>query len=673
MAVYLTDDEMPILNDADRDGKKYVREDARWNHISVDYDDLPNKPAINGTEINKDSTAASLGLETTDDAGANADLNTTEKYTKVAAINELNDKKANKIRYPHIDWITSLQAIPQIPKGRVLLFDTSKTPTFSNISPVNGLAFIQVANVIDGVTVSGFGPYMTNDGIWHFGYFHFLNNVMIPVVDVWRDGVWQDQDGVGTGKYLVRFGFSSGFDNYLGSAIMSGFNILNDIAVMDAPDVDLVDIKAQVDQKQNKLTAGKNININAADPLNPVIIGTTAAPTTSMEDGYSADAKATAELIEITVAAETTARQEYDHLQDQKIQTLNGHYYPLDAYDFGKSLDVLTPDPGDVAALNTYAMTMEGVLSVTDIIDDTVVKNLFDGNEYVWNAATQAWLDWGIGNIATASNDHLGVTEGTADTGDGSADGKVAVLPGGKMETIGFTSLKNRMASAETSLTGKMEIQQSINDAGKEMVVGPDGTIAPGTSAASAEAVAAASAAQSAVENKVDKEGGKGLSANDFTDEYVSIINALTGEVKIFDDVIAYAVDIHQDILVKRYMMTSDLRLTNGYMSITFDGLIFRVFSATVSGNLRVDIAAQGPESIIATIRRNTFFDGATEGSTSQKATFTTTPTTIDTTIYINSNDYSIYEVMVNGHWWEINLWCADAKERVMMSLERRL
>jgi hypothetical protein len=77
--------------------------------------------------------------------------------------------------------------------------------------------------------------------------------------------------------------------------------------------------------------------------------------------------------------------------------------------------------------------------------------------------------------------------------------------------------------------------------------------------------------------------------------------------------------------------------------------------------------------SIIATIRRNTFYEGSTEGSTHQQTTFTETPTTIDATIYINSNDYSIYQIMIGNHWWEINLWCADAKASVMMSIERRL
>jgi hypothetical protein len=152
----------------------------------------------------------------------------------------------------------------------------------------------------------------------------------------------------------------------------------------------------------------------------------------------------------------------------------------------------------------------------------------------------------------------------------------------------------------------------------------------------------------------------------------IEALTAITGKIKIFNDVVTYATDAHEDILVKRYMMTSDLRTANAFMSVTFDGLVFRVFNQTAGGNLRTDIAASSG-SITATIRRNTFYDGNTEGSTHQQTTFTETPTTIDSAIYINSNDYSIYQIMIGNHWWEINLWCADAKALVMMSIERRL
>ena len=38
------------------------------------------------------------------------------------------------------------------------------------------------------------------------------------------------------------------------------------------------------------------------------------------------------------LAAETAAREAYDEQQDQKIQTINGHYYPLEAHDLARAL-----------------------------------------------------------------------------------------------------------------------------------------------------------------------------------------------------------------------------------------------------------------------------------------------------------------------------------------------
>jgi hypothetical protein len=154
--------------------------------------------------------------------------------------------------------------------------------------------------------------------------------------------------------------------------------------------------------------------------------------------------------------------------------------------------------------------------------------------------------------------------------------------------------------------------------------------------------------------------------------EIVNNAAALTGKVNIFNDVTACAADAHSDIIVKRHMMKSDLRSPGAFMSAAFDGLIFRVYNASEGGNLRTEAAAASG-GVTATIRRNTFYNSGVEGDTNQKAAFTETPTTLDATIYISSNDYSIYQIMVAGHWWEINLWCADAKESVSMSLERRL
>jgi hypothetical protein len=94
--------------EAPDDGKSYVRKSKLWSEMPtpvVDYDDLTDKPAIDGTTLTKDSTAAGLGLETAANAGNNADLETTAKTTKVAAINELADGKLDKKTiYPDTSW-----------------------------------------------------------------------------------------------------------------------------------------------------------------------------------------------------------------------------------------------------------------------------------------------------------------------------------------------------------------------------------------------------------------------------------------------------------------------------------------------------------------------------------------------------------------------------------------
>jgi hypothetical protein len=164
------------------------------------------------------------------------------------------------------------------------------------------------------------------------------------------------------------------------------------------------------------------------------------------------------------LAAETAAREAYDQEQDAKLQALNGHYYPLDGYDFGKSLDVKTPNPDDTALLTTYAMTMEGASDPSEIIEDTVIKNEYDGVEFVWNAAGQVWTDWGIGNIVTASNEHLGVVKGNSQTGDGN----VSVKPDGSMKMVDYGAVWDNIVDLGNFKQG------NIPAGNTDVLLGPD-------------------------------------------------------------------------------------------------------------------------------------------------------------------------------------------------------
>jgi hypothetical protein len=176
-----------------------------------------------------------------------------------------------------------------------------------------------------------------------------------------------------------------------------------------------------------------------------------------------------------------------------------------------------------------------------------------------------------------------------------------------------------------------------------------------------------------ALSQKVDKVEGKVLSENDFTDEYLQLLTATSGALKVFHDGVMSTADDYEDILVTRYMFKSDLTVTDSYLEVIVDGVSFRVV-ATSSSNLRVELKSAVPsEEKTVTIRRNTFYNSGVEGQTIQNRVLTNTPYTIDGTIYVNSNDYSIYQLLIEDHWWEINLWPANAKTAVLLSLERRL
>jgi hypothetical protein len=108
-------------------------------------------------------------------------------------------------------------------------------------------------------------------------------------------------------------------------------------------------------------------------------------------------------------------------------------------------------------------------------------------------------------------------------------------------------------------------------------------------------------------------------------------------------------------------------------MEINFDGVKLRIV-ATSTSNLRTEVlSAVSGNTVMVTIRRNTFYNNATEGQTIQNRVLNDTPYVIDSTIYVDSNDYSIYQLFIGEHWWEINLWPANNKSVVLMSLERRL
>jgi hypothetical protein len=130
-----------------------------------------------------------------------------------------------------------------------------------------------------------------------------------------------------------------------------------------------------------------------------------------------------------------------DEISDinSKISTLNGAYYVLDSYNFGKTIDETNPD--DILILNTYTIAnTPNASSMADVYNDTVVVNEFDSAEYVYNKISELWVKYPNGYLTIATNDHLGVVKGTqppANPDDESKDTYVQVLVDGAMKLVG--------------------------------------------------------------------------------------------------------------------------------------------------------------------------------------------------------------------------------------------
>jgi hypothetical protein len=164
-----------------------------------------------------------------------------------------------------------------------------------------------------------------------------------------------------------------------------------------------------------------------------------------------------------------------------KISALNGAYFVLEPYNFGKSLDV--SDDDDVLVLNTYAISQTpGASSVGGLNDNTVVINEFDNSEFIYNKRLDVWLFYPNGLLAIAANQSLGVVKGVSDPGDGSKDGAVTVNLHGEMKTLGVAELKGRMEAVEEAAAGKVDVQQNASDEGKALVIGSGGAVGAGFS-----------------------------------------------------------------------------------------------------------------------------------------------------------------------------------------------
>jgi hypothetical protein len=156
---------------------------------------------------------------------------------------------------------------------------------------------------------------------------------------------------------------------------------------------------------------------------------------------------------------------------NSKISTLNGAYYVLDAYNFGKELD--ETDPEDINLLNTYAIAnTPGASSIDDLYNDTVVINEFDTSEFVYNKISELWVKYPNGYLTTATNDHLGVVKGTpvpTDPTEASNSKDISVRPDGTMYMIGdsgkIDTVDNIVPDSNKNIELTVEMTKAEHDA----------------------------------------------------------------------------------------------------------------------------------------------------------------------------------------------------------------
>jgi hypothetical protein len=177
----------------------------------------------------------------------------------------------------------------------------------------------------------------------------------------------------------------------------------------------------------------------------------------------------------------------------KKIQAMHGYGGFLEPHDFGSD----SPSQDELTA---YALTQIDITSPLEIFNGTHVKNIWvnpnleenpDGTPIgdVWvltntqNTTPKVfeWINDGPDRIGAASNERYGVIKGVAepeDPEDRTKDGFVTI-ENNEPKTIGYSGLKNKVSDLES---GKLDKQQSKDDAGKALVIGGSGKLEPGFS-----------------------------------------------------------------------------------------------------------------------------------------------------------------------------------------------
>ena len=169
----------------------------------------------------------------------------------------------------------------------------------------------------------------------------------------------------------------------------------------------------------------------------------------------------------------------------QEIEAQSGLGGYLNAHNFGKA------NPTQQELTNYALSQISNITTETEIFNGTRVKNLFDGHLWVLTNTQDTdpivfeWADNGYDTVSVATNTSLGVVQGGNEYVS-ILNGLITVLKAQNADTLG-----GQAPEYYATLSALNTLQSNI---------------------------------ENAIESKVDKVEGKGLSTNDFTNEYKSQI-----------------------------------------------------------------------------------------------------------------------------------------------------
>jgi hypothetical protein len=316
--------------------------------------------------------------------------------------------KADKIVTPHIDW--NLNNF-NIPAGRAIQFDTSKTPVLSG----TGGSVIAFFSPVNGSIDHMFGFYSDDAGVTTCaGTFH-INETMTeftPDILVYDGSQW-----LNGGALVLPYDLIGDLNEWLGAGTaLSGFDAATDISIPDVPVMNLIDVYEYARGKQKKLSAGVGIILEDIGDGNEWVNVDIVTPDVNVAAGKAADARATAAMIaEVSrtthnrgkVVSAYTRKQVWTLSSSSMSMSGKGTGYVVgDSVQYGlKYIDILLVVTAidDVGAVTAYTVSSTGandvdftveaqgglvfvgghgsgcmVQGICDLVDGTILEDISD-------------------------------------------------------------------------------------------------------------------------------------------------------------------------------------------------------------------------------------------------------------------------------------------------------